>query len=158
MHFKLSDTYQNRIVRSKLYSKGGSIQGDLSVTGSTTLNSANINTIIDSQNSSGNYGDILTTNPSNGKMLWSYQGNQYKGSDMFPIDFLDISSIPLPPEIDLNTQFNWHGAVLSKIGNIYFVPRHIGLCFTLAKHSPINTALKIIKILYYKFLLFLYYI
>lgn len=43
-HFKFSDAYQNRKVRSDIYSKGGSVNGTLSVNGDIKLNGNSIGT------------------------------------------------------------------------------------------------------------------
>lgn len=138
--WKFSDRYQNykypvnTTVKDLLVKGTATFEKNINLDGNITTSNIKINqSILDSQNSKGYYGQVLSTNSQN-KNVWSYQGSNYRGIDFIPSNYLDLSSIPIPERFT-DFAFNWHGAVLSQQGMIYFIPRHSNVILKLNPYT-----------------------
>lgn len=132
--WKFSDRYQNYrypvdTTVKKLTVRGNAIfEKDTSLSGNVKIGKS----LLDSQSSIGTFGQILSS--SQNKTIWTYQGSNYRGIDFIPNNYLDISSITIPDKYT-QFQFNWHGAVLSQQGMIYFIPRHSNVILKLNPYT-----------------------
>lgn len=112
---------------TKLYSSARLVDQVFKIDGALVINNTNVFsnenvhlknlTFTDNNNNSGHYGSILTTNPLTYKSLWSYQGSEYKGSNMLPYNHIEYQ------DVSMTGGTNPHrGGVLAPNGKLYYAP------------------------------------